>query len=158
MKRTVEVPNFILEMSAELHTQNNRITADPLFCVFEKQEIVVPEETHYDRICWFSDESWCDADAETDARLEELREDTDSDHWHEDEIELDGETWRRCAIAEIDRFVTASLTESGAQKHIDLNGHNLRRPFIYTTSLFRTPEMIELRKWLMSLTEAQEGE
>lgn len=155
---TVQIPDFLLDMSKRLHTQNNRITATPLFCVYEKQEVVVPEEMHYDRICWFNDENLCYADAETADKLEEYREDPDNYYWHDNEIELDGEVWRRFAIEEIDKFVTASLTEAGAQEHIEMNGHNLRRPFICVTSLFRTPEMIMLREWLMGLTESEDGE
>ena len=154
---TVQIPDFLLDMSKRLHTQDNRMTADPLFCVFEKQQIVVPESMSYDYICWFSQDSYCDADDETVNKLEELREDLGSYCWHDDEIELDGELWRRCAIEEIDKFVAAALTEAGAQEHIEMNGHNLRRPFIYVTSLHRTPEMIKLREWLLSLTESEDG-
>jgi len=33
MNKTIEVPDFLIEMSKQLNTQNNRITADPIFQV-----------------------------------------------------------------------------------------------------------------------------
>ena len=142
------IPGFIREMGERLRTQDNRITADPLFCVFQKRTIVVPDEYDHECIEWFSGDDQCTADEEEAERLEELRSDMESDYWHEDTIPLDGKEFRRIAVAEYDEFVTASFTEDDANDHIRMNGHNLRKPFVFVTSLHRTPEMIELRDWL----------
>ena len=142
------IPGFIREMGERLRTQDNRITADPLFCVFQKRTIVVPDEYDHECIEWFSGDDQCTADEEEAERLEELRSDMESDYWHEDTIPLDGKEFRRIAVAEYDEFVTASFTEDDANDHIRMNGHNLRKPFVFVTSLYRTPEMIELREWL----------
>lgn len=142
------IPDFIRDMGERLRTQDNRITADPLFCVFQKRTIVVPDEYDHECIEWFSGDDQCTADEEEAERLEELRSDMESDYWHEDTIPLDGKEFRRIAVAEYDEFVTASFTEDDANDHIRMNGHNLRKPFVFVTSLYRTPEMIELREWL----------
>ncbi len=47
---------------------------------------------------------------------------------------------------ERDRFVTAHFTEKAAQEYIDIDGHNLERPFIYVTSMRRCYEMIAIRQ------------
>ncbi|SDZ95374.1 hypothetical protein [Marinobacterium iners] len=142
------IPRFIRDMATLITTQDNRITADPLFCVFQKREIVTDADYGYDRIVWCSDEG--EADDETAQHLDELREDVDSDHWHESEIKLDGVEWRRLAVKKIDEFVTACFTEQGCKDFLAINGHNLRKPFIYVTSLFRNEEMKALRNWIMS--------
>jgi len=150
------IPGFIREMGERLRTQDNRITADPLFCVFQKRTIVVPDEYDHECIEWFSGDDQCTAEEEEAERLEELRSDMESDYWHEDTIPLDGKEFRRIAVAEYDEFVTASFTEDDANDHIRMNGHNLRKPFVFVTSLYRTPEMIELREWLKAQEAAKE--
>ena len=135
------VPGFIREMGERLRTQDNRITADPLFCVFEKDYVVTEEGYDHDRIDW------------ADIRDEYTLIDPDSDKWHRLEALYQagrdvGDNYQRNAVKFIDKFVTAAFTEAGANDHIRMNGHNLRKPFIYVSSLFRTPEMIELREWL----------
>lgn len=137
------IPGFIREMGERLRTQDNRITADPLFCVFEKDYVVTEEGYGHDRIDW------------ADVRDEYTLIDPDSDKWHRLEAlyqarrDVD-KNYQRNAIKLVDKFVTAAFTEEGAKDHIRMNGHNLRKPFVYVTSLFRTPEMIELRNWLMN--------
>jgi hypothetical protein len=88
------------EIGALIATQDNAITQDPLFIVFEKQ---------------------------------------------------------RCRIDKHDpaseRFVTACFTRKGAEAYIEVNGHNLREPFIYVASLFRNREMIDVRKALIGMAE-----
>ncbi len=50
-------PNQTLARIGDLlKTQDNRCTADPVFVVFSKQEIVVDEGYDYDRIIWVDDE------------------------------------------------------------------------------------------------------
>lgn len=144
------VPEWIQEISANLKTQDNRITADPLFVVFQKREIVTHEDFDYDRISWGS----CDGEAPAHIQdeLNELYDDVESDYFRDDEITLttdDGtEIWQRAAIKAVDEFVTACFTEAGAKAYLENNGHNLRQPFIYVTSLYRNEEMKQLRDWL----------
>ncbi|WP_138438535.1 hypothetical protein [Marinobacter alexandrii] len=146
------VPEWMQAISENLHTQDNRITADPLFVVFQKTLIVVAEGYDHDRIVWVDDEGH-EADEVTESQLNALRSDIYGTCFMEDEIELgadEREEWRRFAIKEVDQFVTACFTEDGAEAYLKINGHNLNRPFIYVTSLFRNEEMKELRNWLLS--------
>jgi len=144
------VPEWMAEISQNLKTQDNRITADPLFVVFQKREIVTHEDFDYDRISWGSSDG--EAPEEIQEQLNELYGDVESDFFREDQIthtSEDGtETWQRAALKEIDEFVTACFTEAGAEAYLKSNGHNLRQPFIYVTSLFRNEEMKNLREWL----------
>jgi hypothetical protein len=147
------VPEGFAVIADNLRTQDNRMTADPLFVVFEKREVVVDGDYQHDRIVWFGDEG-VEADAEQTERLDAIQNDVDSDQYLESEIELEGMKWRKLAILEVDSFVTACFTEAGARAYLEINGHNLRKPFIYADGLYRNEEMKGLRHWLMQLPAA----
>lgn len=157
---SASVPDWMADISSNLKTQDNRITADPLFVVFQKGTIVVDEDYDHDRIVWVDDEG-NEADTEDAYSLSAMRQDMESGSFMDDEIELIDEDecrreWRRLAIKEVDEFVTACFTEVGAESYLKVNGHNLRKPYIFVTSLFRNMEMINLRNWLISC-EPDEG-
>jgi hypothetical protein len=132
-----------------INTQDSRITADPLFCVFQKRAVVVNEDYDHDVIAWIDSEG-IEASIPKTMQLNELREDFDSDFYADDEIEWCGVEWRRLALKEVDEFVTACFTEQGCKDFLKIQGHNLRKPFTYVTSLYRNTEMIQLREWLLS--------
>lgn len=147
----------LLEISDNIKTQDNRCTAYPLFVVFQKREIVTHEDYDHDFIAWFNEEGER-ANEETSKQLDEMRKDIDGNHFMEDEIELgndeDGITeWRQLAIKEIDEFVTACFTEKGCNDYLALNKHNLKKPYIYTESLFRNHEMLSIRDYILETFE-----
>lgn len=139
----IEVPDtqaeFVGSLRQQLLTQDNRWTADPFFVVFSKREIVVDSEYDHDRIVWWHKEDNVEA-CERATRWLDYREDTFRDTGD----------WVKLAIKEIDQFETACFTEQGCKDYLAVNGHNLRKPFIYAHSLFRNREMLELRKMLMA--------
>mgnify|MGYP003618490148 CR=1 FL=1 len=124
---------------ASLNTQDGRGTADPFYCVFSKREIVVDADYGYDRIHWWHPENQVEASECTARRLDLL----------ESYGRETGE-WVKIATSEIDHFETACFTEQGCKDFLAINGHNLRQPFIYATSLFRNWEMIALREALLA--------
>ncbi|MCP3966673.1 MAG: hypothetical protein GY718_10035 [Lentisphaerae bacterium] len=67
---------------------------------------------------------------------------------YSDGYEYDSETDDKIYYVERDRFATAHFTEKAAQEYIDIDGHNLERPFIYVTSMRRCYEMIAIRQAL----------
>lgn len=154
------VPEWMSEISENLKTQDNRMTADPMFVVFQKDDIVVDEDYDHDVIVWVDDEG-NKADPETVDQLNDMRADMVGVYYMENEIELGDEErqeWRRFAIKETDKFVTACFTEAGAKAYLNRDGHNLKKPFIYATSLYRNEEMKRLRDWLMFAAPQPEGE
>ena len=50
MSKTIEIPEFLIEMSKQLNAQNNRITADPIFQVRHYDYLVT--EKGYDESHW----------------------------------------------------------------------------------------------------------
>lgn len=135
---TSEIPASLKYIGELIRTQDNRITDQPMFVVFEKREIIGSEDHSPDRIVWV----WEGEEvSETRARRLELL--------HQDYRDTRG--YDRYAMQEIDVFVTACFTEQGCKDYLQRNGHNLRKPYIYAAGSFRNHEYQTVRKWLMAL-------
>jgi hypothetical protein len=59
------------------------------------------------------------------------------------------EGFRRVGYLDTWDFVTACLTEAGADEYIRVNGHDLKEPRTYVTSGYRNQEWIDLRAFFM---------
>lgn len=138
-QQAVNLPEEFAVIGENLRTQDNRITSDPMFCIYQKEEIVVDEEYDHDRIVWWNNEHCHEASKLRAKRLELL---------HHDGRDTP-EEWRRIAVKEINDFVTCCFTEQGCKDYLAINGHNLRKPFIYVKSGFRNNEYQMIRNWLM---------
>lgn len=132
--QTKPTPDSFGIIGENIRTQDNRITSDPMFCVYQKREIVVDADYDYDRIVWV-DEDGNEANKLQSRRLELLHEN----------FREPPEKWRRVAVKDIDEFVTCCFTEQGCKDYVAANGHNLRLPFIYVKSGFRNAEYIGIR-------------
>ncbi|HEI3650295.1 TPA: ead/Ea22-like family protein [Escherichia coli] len=138
--QTKSAPDSFGIIGENIRTQDNRITSDPMFCVYQKREIVVDADYDYDRIVWV-DEDGSEANKRQSRRLELLHEN----------FREPPEKWRRVAVKDIDEFVTCCFTEQGCKDYLAVNGHNLRLPFIYVKSGFRNAEYIGIRNWLAGI-------
>ncbi|ELT2924911.1 ead/Ea22-like family protein [Escherichia coli] len=138
--QTKSAPDSFGIIGENIRTQDNRITSDPMFCVYQKREIVVDADYDYDRIVWV-DEDGNEANKRQSRRLELLHEN----------FREPPEKWRRVAVKDIDEFVTCCFTEQGCKDYLAANGHNLRLPFVYVKSGFRNAEYIGIRNWLAGI-------
>ncbi|HFF3904072.1 TPA: ead/Ea22-like family protein [Escherichia coli] len=138
--QTKSAPDSFGIIGENIRTQDNRITSDPMFCVYQKREIVVDADYDYDRIVWV-DEDGNEANKRQSRRLELLHEN----------FREPPEKWRRVAVKDIDEFVTCCFTEQGCKDYLAANGHNLRLPFIYVKSGFRNAEYIGIRNCLAGI-------
>lgn len=129
----------------ELRTQDNAITADPLFAVFQEERIYgVSQDYQTNGYTWVGeDDSSVTADDDEAKVLDKLLDD-------DRELSIGGVTYQRVWYRIVPRFVTACLTRNGAEVFIARDGHNLTKPYIYVESLHRNEEMIALRNHLMS--------
>lgn len=135
----IEIPPELLEIGRRLRTQDNRITADPIFLVRGLERVYgMDPEYGEDNYTWVSTD---------DCELCEPPEDEDNPP---EGIEK---------VYYIEKWVTLKMafTEEGCREHLRINGHNYRRVYqkvdIYADSLWRMPEMIAIRNFLMSLPE-----
>ena len=162
----VEIPEFLIELSEQLNTQDNRMTADPIFAVCYDKKLPTDED-HAEGYEWFDPE---DADVIGDdddliTYLKEHHSDFVKDHCDECELYIEELTVddleyydlpagiRKEFYLKEQTFVKASLTEVGAQQFIDRKQHDYPPLYIYAYSMCFQWQMIELRKWLMSLTD-----
>ena len=144
-KRIAELESRTVKLSPELYTigdlirtQDNRITDQPMFVVFQKREIIGSDEHSPSRICWVWDgEEVSELRAK---RLEALYQDG-----------RDTRGYDRYAMQEVDEFVTACFTEHGCKDYLRQNGHNLRLPYIYACGSFRNNEYQLVRNWLAGI-------
>lgn len=133
--------NDILTIAANLRTQDGRMTHLPIYCVQQKRRYPVPKG--------YSDTGeWYDVragktitDPDEIARL----------HFEEDGGDLDEENYRWVWYQDRWEFVQPFFTEVGAQRYIDINGHNLREPRIYVESGYRNEEWETIRELLLAL-------
>jgi len=129
----------LIAIAALLRTQDNRMTAEPMFCVQGRRRQYTMDTDHCDDVVWI-----------------------DTDEHHEVDPPADGEeTDTIVKLGYIDSWETlmVAFTEKGCQEYLHLNGHNYRHykeVRIYVESFRRCPEMIAIRHWLLSLPEAAE--
>ncbi|HDU2717981.1 TPA: hypothetical protein RFC39_005444, partial [Klebsiella pneumoniae] len=135
---TVKLPAELYTIGELIRTQDNRITDQPMFVVFQKREIIGSDEHSPSRICWVWDgEEVSELRAK---RLEALYQDG-----------RDTRGYDRYAMQEVDEFVTACFTEHGCKDYLRQNGHNLRLPYIYAYGSFRNNEYQLVRNWLAGI-------
>ncbi|SQH76970.1 conserved protein of unknown function [Shewanella benthica] len=173
MSQSIIPPAFLLEMSQQLNTQNNRITADPIFMVCydkwltssndrgDKTIFLVIDDEHYE-YAEFSEvvshmaeyhEEWAAT------RCSDDEEDELSESLTEDNFEFvtlpEGVTIERVEMQKNMEVVKACLTEADAKAFIARKQHDYAPLYTYAFSMCFTPQMIELRKWIMSLTKSE---
>ncbi len=136
--RTVKLSPELYTIGDLIRTQDNRITDQTMFVVFQKREIIGSDEHSPSRICWV----W-DGEEVSELRAKRL-----------EALYQDGRNTRgydRYAMQEVDEFVTACFTEHGCKDYLRQNGHNLRLPYIYACGSFRNNEYQLVRNWLAGI-------
>ena len=177
-----EIPEFLLEMSKQINTQDNRCTADPIWQVMCKRTRVTAED-YSDRFQIIDIENEYHVVADSDEGC--INEDIikyliDGDgmdfviNWAEredDEIEEDCEKvdlfsnqfdsnyetlpsgFELIHVEEYEQIIKTCLTEYDANNFIRNNSHNYPHMYTFVDSMYRCPQMIALRKWIMELTK-----
>ena len=145
----VAVPAEIAAIIKNLHTQDNRITDNPLFAVQQNRRVYGLDEDYEAAHGWFHPDrdSFVVEGGPEFAELEAA--------WESGEEPKGG--WRRVGFKDTWEFVTGCLTEQGCKDYIACNGHNLHEPRIYAYGSYRNAEFIALRKWLMSLAASPQA-
>lgn len=123
-----------------LHTQDNRITAAPMFAVQEKKRAYGVDESYGGKIVWITDDG-DEVEAEEDAALEAA---------YQKDYDAAPRGFRRVGYREYWEFVTACFTEQGCKDYLERNGHNLHETRIYAYGTYRNAEWQTVRDFLMS--------
>lgn len=143
MSDHVVVKNHPLaEIGELLRTQDNRCTADPMFCV-QALKRIYGEECAYS----FDDGVWID----TDDGWREIDEPENDEQEAEYEA---NEYYKKYSYEDEWETVMVTFTEEGAKEHLQLHGHrysHFQDTRIFVESFYRCPEMLAIRKYLMEL-------
>lgn len=142
--------DFLTKLSEKLRTQDNRYTANPIFHVIDLNDVIVDGE--YSPVSEHGDVEKRYGYVNPENTEDGFIEEEDVDKWcEENEIQKDDLTY--LCIAEMPYVVNSHLTIEGADRFIAENKHNLKKPYTYTTSLFRCWDMIELREFLIDFNK-----
>lgn len=136
----------LLVIGEQIRTQDNLATDSPLFVVFQKRRMYGMDTDYADahQIVWIdSANDNVEATPQKAAALERARNNGKSTN-----------DWTRTAFVDVEVFATACFTRKGAEAYLAVNGHNLKKPYIYAASLYRNVEMRTIREWLAARAEA----
>lgn len=177
-----EIPEFLIEMSKQLNTQDNRITAEPIFEVRCKRYLVTEEgynESHWELIRYHDEgaatystqkgfdnsrahdefydanEDWCDewlSEGGYEPCLVEFIENFDFEV-HKNSHEDWPDDYTALHMQETEETIKSCLTEADANAFIARKQHDYPKLYTYAQSMVFCPQMIELRNWIMGLTE-----
>lgn len=132
------IPQELYVIAERLRTQDNRMTADPMFCVQEKRRIVGFNPEYTENRCW--------RDSANDETIYD-----DDPGFKNPPV---GDEWDEYGYIDKWHTVMVAFTEEACKEHLRLNGHNYKETQIYVESFYRCPEMQAIRNWLMNLLEA----
>lgn len=133
--------NDLPTIAHNLHTQDNRITANPIFVVQQRKRTAGFDADYADQYVWVDDSS----EEVDEGKTKQLDRADESGRF--DETNGYRKVWYRDEWV----FVQPFFTERGAQDYIAVNGHNLTEPRIYVESGYRNTEWQLVREHLMSL-------
>ncbi len=165
------IPNFLIEMSKQLNSQDNRLTQDPIFVVCYNKELTCADDRGW-RTVWVDHgneyHEICEIDGDTDSAMmaEYLLEHEPGliEQWCKDEecystdFNLDfhdgilPDHYEKVSMQEVREKVKYCLTEADAQAFIDRKQHYYPKLYIHAESMVHCPQMIELREWIKGLT------
>lgn len=141
----------LLETLSTLPTQDNRLTAHPIFQVRVEERVygIDPDRVDDEHLIFYDGDN-CERVTDPDevARLMGLYQEGED---LPEGIEAVGFTT-------VEQVVMSAFTEEGCKRYLKRNGHNLRHyhgePWIYADSLFRCHEMIVVRNALIAAVRA----
>lgn len=158
--KTIEVTDeqydALVHMSNAMAVQDNAGTANPLFCVYQKEKVMVPEG-YGDGVHWhdgdgnFIDEEDIDDDETIKEYCEEHPEDKDLDA--EDILKKLGYEKFYYKIEDVPApDGQVYFTHESAQEHIRRNHYHYHEPFVFVNSAWRNDEMQLLMDVVAAIT------
>lgn len=148
----MNIPGYILALSQQLHTQDNRCTSHPIFQVRDvKQVPCLPE--HADDTHWWDEEGSAVLDEELIKTLEDASL-GGSYCTLEDDEDAPPYTYHCTYTKTLRQVVATFMTQQAADAWVKANEHRHNALEIYIDSGFRNPEWQAIRDFLMSLTPA----
>jgi len=170
-----EMYDFLMELSKEINTQDNRCTAMPYFFQIQTKEQVAAYEGCGDEI-WIdgecerelktteeindhiieymveNEESFIENNLSEDEAKKQAKEivekmtDYDKDEW------LENHEFRKINVTQVNKYENSFLTAKTCEEHIRKNHYHYREPRSYLQHAFRNYELEMVYKFLCGLT------
>ncbi len=158
--------NFLIELSNELNTQDNRATALPYFFqIQETKRVITTDDNDEHLVVWLNDDfepCFTGKDEERDAMFKLCNRDLDNEEDHEwfDEL-LDCDIEDIMNLEGYSKFyyrnetikTNSFLTEKACHKHIKANHYHYDNPVSFLSHAFRNPELEKVMKFISDLTK-----
>lgn len=132
-----EMNEVLRRMYANLKTQDNRCTANPIFVVQQRRRILGLDPNFVDTHVWI-----CDGEEVSPEEAAKIDAEFERTHENPEGCEYTG-------YVDVWEFVTACFTEQGCKDYLAANGHNLKDPRIYADSGFRNAEWQAVREYFL---------
>jgi len=181
----IKIPEWLLEMSQQMNTDDNRGTAHPFWQVRQKKYVVT--EQGYNQHHWviFDNEvgeevfrsdkskdykdfaewlisnecSWCEEWFEEEADdCGSFSEQTFTTAFNErfnPDYQDLPESLDKLHMQEIEEVITTHLTKADADWFIDRKRHDYPSAYTYVESAYWSPQLKQLQDWIKSLTEQE---
>lgn len=135
------VDMFSMEAIGErIRTQDNQLTAHPMFLVEQRRRIYGIDTDYDPSIAWLHEDEAVEVDADTATKLEaQYRQDLNDSP----------EGYRRVGYHEQWQLVTCCFTQAAADLYITQNAHRFRELRVYVDSGYRNHEWIAVRDMLL---------
>lgn len=183
----IDIPDWMLEMSQQMNTDDNRCTAHPFWQVRQKKYIVTEQD--------YSQHHWSIFDSEEGEEI--FRSDKSKDfkdlaewllsnecswceEWFEEETDdfgcFAGHTFTNAfnerfnpdyhdlpeslvmlCMQEIEEVITTHLTKSDADWFIERKKHDYPNAYTYVESAYWSPQFKRLQDWIKSLTDTPDS-
>lgn len=143
--------DFLKNTAALMMTQDNKATANPLYCVYQKIKVITPEGVG-DHVGWLKDSESVSEKEVMDAVKQDCEAHPEKDNRTDDEVaeELGYEKYYY-KLEDVPVQGQTYLTELAAQFHIDKNSYHYHKPFVYVESAWRNPEIQNLRRIICAI-------
>lgn len=161
---TDELQKQLVAMAKEIHTQDNEITANPIFMVQRHRRTYGFDPAYSDNPVWLENDDHVEITDFSEYQCPECDKALSRDEF-EDEYcaacsrSLEQLHVTKTAYQDTWENVQPFFTRKGAEEYLRINGHNLdgkEKPRIYVESAYRNAEWIAIRKMLARLNLSEE--
>lgn len=169
----MELPDFLIEIASQISDEDNGCTSDPIFQVRCNRYVVTnPEyDCHHVRVY---DDGECVWRSDMDSR-EDLKFFFEEEHG--DWLSENGEWLTDCnydidsysdfydlpdnvsiiPVLAVDEVVSTHLTREDAEWFVERKQHDYPKLWIYVASAYWSPQIKQLREWLISIAPEKTG-
>ena len=144
--------------------QDQLCTSDPVYVVYQKLRVWTNPANSDENVVYVR-QNYGDEEEMSAEQFEALEEEFDRwdngyipDQPQYEEENFKPDDWEKATYTEVDKFCAACFTRFGAESYLAANGHNLNQPFVYTESMHRNQEMIDIRKGLIELARKEQNQ